>query len=37
YLAKQIVEMHNGKIWFETETGKGTTFYIILPIAKTVV
>jgi len=26
-----IVEMHHGKIWFETETGKGTTFYVELP------
>ena len=27
-----IVEKHNGKLWFETETGKGTTFFISLPL-----
>ncbi len=32
YLAKQIVEAHNGKIWFETKEGEGTTFYFTLPI-----
>lgn len=31
YLAKPIIEDEfNGKIYFETETDKGTTFYIIL-------
>lgn len=31
YLAKSIIEDEfNGKIYFETETGKGTTFYIKL-------
>lgn len=27
-----ITEKHGGKLYFETETGKGTTFYIHLPI-----
>ena len=27
-----VVKKHGGKIWFETETGRGTTFYIQLPI-----
>ncbi|MFP5226006.1 MAG: PAS domain S-box protein [Acidobacteriota bacterium] len=27
-----IVRKHGGKIWFETEPGKGTTFYIQLPL-----
>ncbi len=31
-MVKNIVEGFGGKIWFETETGKGTTFYIQLPL-----
>lgn len=31
YISKQIVEAHGGKLWFETEEGSGTTFYIFLP------
>lgn len=30
YTAKKIVEAHKGKIWFESEYGKGTTFHIVL-------
>ncbi len=26
-----IVKKHGGKIWFETQVGQGTTFFIILP------
>jgi PAS domain S-box-containing protein len=26
-----IVKKHGGKIWFETEVGKGTTFFVSLP------
>ncbi|HEX6915541.1 MAG TPA: HAMP domain-containing sensor histidine kinase [Chitinophagaceae bacterium] len=32
-ICKQIVEAHEGKIWFETETGKGTTFFVELPLS----
>jgi len=27
-----IVKKHQGKLWFETETGKGTTFFIQIPL-----
>jgi two-component system sensor histidine kinase VicK len=30
YIVKQIVELHRGKIWFESEENKGTTFFIEL-------
>lgn len=31
YIARVIVERHNGKIWVESTEGKGSTFYIALP------
>jgi two-component system sensor histidine kinase VicK len=34
-LAKELVRLHNGDIWFESEVGVGTTFYIRLPIEQT--
>lgn len=32
YIAKSIVEIHKGKIWVESEFGKGSTFSFSLPI-----
>lgn len=33
-IAKNIIERHDGKIWAESEYGKGSTFHVILKRAK---
>jgi len=33
-ISKNIIENAGGKIWFETELGKGTTFFIQLPLRR---
>ncbi len=31
YIARQIIDAHQGRIWFDSEAGKGTTFSVLLP------
>ena len=31
-VCKELVELHNGKIWVESEEGQGTSFYFTLPL-----
>ncbi len=33
YIAKSAIEISGGKVWFESAPGKGTTFYVSLPLA----
>ncbi len=32
YIVSSIVEQFGGKIWFESEVNKGTTFYVAIPL-----
>lgn len=32
-ITKNLVEMHNGRIWFESQFRQGTTFHFIVPVA----
>jgi len=32
-LCKEFTEVQHGRIWFESEQGKGTTFFVTLPLS----
>jgi PAS domain S-box-containing protein len=31
YIVREVIQKLGGKIWFESEEGKGATFYVVLP------
>ncbi|HBL16961.1 MAG: hypothetical protein A2X36_08515 [Elusimicrobia bacterium GWA2_69_24] len=33
-ICKQVIEKHEGRIWFESEEGRGTCFYFVVSAAK---
>ncbi|HXK17021.1 MAG TPA: HAMP domain-containing sensor histidine kinase, partial [Polyangiaceae bacterium] len=34
-ISRSIVTQHAGKLWFETELERGTTFFVQLPVEST--
>ncbi len=34
YIMASIIELHKGKIWVESQPGKGATFYFTLPFGQ---
>jgi signal transduction histidine kinase len=32
HITHQIIELHEGRIWVDSQQGKGTTFYVSLPV-----
>ena len=36
-ITRKIIDKHNGKIWFETQEGVGTTFFVEIPFSNEVI
>jgi signal transduction histidine kinase len=34
YITRSLVELHGGRVWLESHLGKGSRFYVTLPIAE---
>ena len=34
-IVRSVVELHNGRVWAESQADKGTTFVVVLPLSKT--
>ena len=32
YLSRELVERQGGRIWFESAEGRGSTFFVVLPL-----
>lgn len=32
YLCRELIERHGGRMWFESNEGRGTTFFFVLPL-----
>ena len=35
YLCRELIERHEGHLWFESEEGRGSTFFLTLPFVST--
>ena len=33
-IVKKVVELSGGSVWFQSQEGKGTTFFFVLPTVK---